>query len=77
MLIRLACIIVGFFLMMGPDANTTPDGKYDPNYWNDGINSIPCRIRIAPFLVITGFVIEIYAILIRKKTNGYYSGDYF
>ncbi|AIL45993.1 hypothetical protein BD94_2218 [Elizabethkingia anophelis NUHP1] len=66
MLIGLACIIVGFFLMMGPDANTTPDGKYDPNYWNDGINSIR-RIRIAPFLVIAGFVIEIYAILIRKK----------
>ena len=21
-----------FLLMMGPDANTTPDGKYDPNY---------------------------------------------
>lgn len=76
MLIGLACIIVGFFLMMGPDANTTPDGKYDPNYWNDGINSIR-RIRIAPFLVIAGFVIEIYAILIRKKTNEYYSGDYF
>jgi len=66
MLIGLACIIVGFFLMMGPYANTTPDGKYDPNYWNEGINSIR-RIRIAPFLVIAGFVIEIYAILIRKK----------
>lgn len=52
--------------MMGPDANTTPDGKYDSKLLNDGINSIR-RIRIAPFLVIAGFVIEIYAILIRKK----------
>ncbi|NAW51086.1 DUF3098 domain-containing protein [Elizabethkingia argentiflava] len=66
MLIGLGCIILGFFLMMGSDANTTPEGSYDPNYWNEGINSIR-RIRIAPLLVILGFLIEIYAILIRKK----------
>lgn len=64
MLIGLACIIVGFLLMMGPDANTV-DGKSDPNSWNEGIFSIR-RIRIAPLLVVTGFVIEIYAILKRK-----------
>ncbi|HEX7868978.1 MAG TPA: DUF3098 domain-containing protein [Chryseobacterium sp.] len=64
MLIGLACIIVGFLLMMGPDANTV-DGKLDPNVWNDDIFSIR-RIRIAPLLVVIGFVIEVYAILKRK-----------
>jgi len=65
MLIGLACIVVGFLLMMGADANTV-DGKFDPNMWNDDIFSIR-RIRIAPFLIVTGFVIEVYAILKRKK----------
>lgn len=65
MLIGLALIIVGFLLMMGADANTV-DGKFDPNVWNEGIFSIR-RIRIAPFLVIAGFVVQVYAILKRKK----------
>ncbi len=65
MLIGLAFIVVGFLLMMGPDANTV-DGKYDPNFWNEGIFSVR-RIRIAPFLVIVGFAIEVYAILKRNK----------
>ncbi|MGA9211850.1 DUF3098 domain-containing protein [Kaistella sp.] len=65
MLIGLALILVGFILMMGADANTV-DGKYDPNVWNEGIFSIR-RIRIAPMFVIAGFVVEVYAILKRKK----------
>jgi len=65
MMIGLVFIVIGFLLMMGPDANTV-DGKYDPNLWNEGIFSIR-RIRIAPLLVITGFVIEIYAILKRRN----------
>ncbi|MBS1571241.1 MAG: DUF3098 domain-containing protein [Bacteroidetes bacterium] len=65
MLIGLVVIAVGFLLMLGPDANTV-DGKYNPNSWNDGIFSIR-RIRIAPLLVVIGFVIEVYAILRRKK----------
>jgi hypothetical protein len=65
MLIGLALIIVGFILMMGADANTV-DGKYDPTVWNEGVFSIR-RIRIAPMLVIAGFVVEVYAILKRKK----------
>jgi hypothetical protein len=64
MMIGLACIVVGFLLMMGADANTV-DGKYDPNVWNDGIFSVR-RIRIAPLLIVIGFGIEIYAILKRK-----------
>jgi len=64
MLIGLAFIVVGFLLMMGPDANTV-DGKFDPNSWNDGIFSIR-RIRIAPLFVVIGFAIEVYAILKKK-----------
>ncbi|WBV60395.1 DUF3098 domain-containing protein [Chryseobacterium camelliae] len=64
MLIGLAFIVVGFLLMMGPDANTV-DGKYDPNSWNDDIFSIR-RIRIAPLFVVIGFAIEVYAILKKK-----------
>lgn len=64
MLIGLACIVLGFVLMMGADANTV-DGKYDPNTWNDGIFSVR-RIRIAPLLIVIGFAIEVYAILKRK-----------
>ncbi len=65
MLIGLALILVGFLLMMGSDANTV-DGKYDPNVWNEGIFSFR-RIRLAPFLVIAGFAVEVYAILKRTK----------
>ena len=66
MLIGLGLILLGFVLMMGSDANTTPDGKFDPNYWNEGIFSFR-RIRLAPMLVIAGFVVEIIAILKRTK----------
>lgn len=65
MLIGLALIILGFVLMMGADANTV-DGKFDPNVWNEDVFSIR-RIRIAPMLVIAGFIVEIYAILKRNK----------
>lgn len=65
MLIGLAFIVVGFLLMMGPDANTV-NGKFDPNQFNDDIFSIR-RIRIAPLFVIVGFAIEAYAILFKKK----------
>ncbi|MEG0761174.1 DUF3098 domain-containing protein [Chryseobacterium sp.] len=65
MLIGLVFILVGFLLMMGPDANTV-DGKLNPNVWNDDVFSIR-RIRIAPLFIVIGFAIEVYAILKRKK----------
>lgn len=69
MAIGLAVILFGFLLMMGPDANTRPDGTFDPNYWNEDIFSWR-RIRLAPFIIMIGFAIEIYAILLNsnKKT---------
>ena len=65
MLIGLALIIVGFLLMLGADANTV-DGKLDPNAWNEDIFSFR-RIRLAPFLIIAGFGVQVYAILKRNK----------
>lgn len=65
MLIGLALIIVGFLLMLGADANTV-DGKLDPNSWNEDIFSFR-RIRLAPFLIIAGFGVQVYAILKRNK----------
>lgn len=65
MLIGLALIVLGFLLMMGADANTV-NGEFNANAWNENIFSFR-RIRLAPFLVIVGFVVEIYAILKRNK----------
>ena len=66
MLIGLGLIAFGFILMMGYGANTKPDGSFDPNYWNDDIFSV-VKIRIAPLLVIVGFVVQVVAILKRNK----------
>ena len=66
MLIGLGLIAFGFILMMGYGANTKPDGYFDPNYWNDDIFSV-VKIRIAPLLVVVGFVVQVVAILKRNK----------
>lgn len=66
MLIGLGLILLGYILMMGSDANTTPEGKFDPNYWNESIFSFR-RIRLAPLLVVAGFVVQVVAILKRKN----------
>jgi hypothetical protein len=66
MLIGLGLIAFGFILMMGYGANTKPDGSFDPNYWNEDIFSV-VKIRIAPLLVVVGFVVQVVAILKRNK----------
>ena len=59
MLIGLLFIAVGFILMSG-------GGSDDPNIFNEEIYSFR-RIRLAPILVITGFIIEVYAILTKSE----------
>ncbi|TDL99866.1 MAG: DUF3098 domain-containing protein [Flavobacteriaceae bacterium] len=66
MWIGLGLIFLGFALMTGADANTRPDGEPDSNYFNPDIFSFT-RIRLAPFLVLLGFGVEVYAILLKKK----------
>ena len=57
MLIGIAFIVLGFILMAG-------GGSDDPNFFNPEIYSWR-RIRLAPALILIGFGIEIYAILLN------------
>jgi hypothetical protein len=59
MLIGLAFIVLGFVLMSG-------GGSDDPTVFNADIYSFR-RIRLAPFFVLLGFGIQIYAILLNPK----------
>ncbi len=61
MFIGLAVIALGFILMSG-------GGSDDPEVFNPDIYSFR-RIRLAPTLVLIGFAIEIYAILLDPKKN--------
>ena len=59
MLIGLAFITLGFILMSG-------GGSDDPNVFDESIFSWR-RIRLAPTLVLIGFTIEVYAILLNPN----------
>lgn len=60
MIIGLVFIGLGFILMAG-------GGSDDPNVFNPEIFSWR-RIRLAPTVVLVGFAIEIYAILLKPKS---------
>ena len=57
--IGLAFIIVGFLVMIG-------GGSKDPNVFNPHIFDFQ-HITLAPILVLTGYVIEIFAIMKKPK----------
>ena len=59
MFIGLACIALGFILMAG-------GGSDDPNVFNPDIFSWK-RIRLAPTLILIGFGIQVYAILLNPE----------
>ena len=59
MFICLAFIALGFVLMSGGGSN-------DPNVFSDAIFNTQ-RIRLAPTLVLIGFGIQVYAILLKPK----------
>ena len=59
MIIGLFFIAIGFILMSG-------GGSDDSNIFNEEIYSFR-RIRLAPILVVTGFIIEVYAILTKSE----------
>ncbi len=59
MFIGLAVIAIGFILMSG-------GGSTDPNVFNPEIYNFQ-RIRLAPALVLIGFGIEVYAILLNPN----------
>jgi hypothetical protein len=59
MLIGLAFVAFGFVLMAG-------GGSEDPEVFNEEIYSFR-RIRLAPTVVLIGFMIEVYAILLNPE----------
>ena len=59
MILGLIFIAVGFILMSG-------GGSDDPNVFNEEIYNFR-RIRLAPMLVVNGFIIEVYAILTKPN----------
>lgn len=60
MLAGLVILALGFFLMAG--------GKNpDPKIFNDSDVYSTTRITVAPFLIIVGFVVEIFAIMRKPK----------
>ena len=61
MLIGLGVIALGFILMSG-------GGSDDPNVFNPEIYNWR-RIRLAPALVLIGFGIEVYAILLNPDSS--------
>ncbi len=62
MLIGLGVLALGFFLMAG--------GKSaNPNVFNKEEVYSTTRITIAPMLIIAGFIIEIFAIMKKSKSN--------
>lgn len=62
MLIGLAVLTLGFFLMAGGKSS-------DPNVFNENEVYSTTRITIAPMLIIAGFIIEIFAIMKKSKSN--------
>lgn len=54
--------LVGFLLMMG-------GGSEDPNVFDADELFHPMRITVAPFLVILGYLIVLYGIMKKRKTN--------
>lgn len=59
MFIGIGFISLGFILMLG-------GGSDDPNVFNPEIYNFQ-RIRLAPALILIGFAIEVYAILLNPK----------
>ena len=61
-------IALGFILMAG-------GGSDDPNVFSNAVFSVQ-RIRVAPTLILIGFGIQIYAILLKPKSYGLFRQSY-
>lgn len=69
MLIGLAVLAIGFFLMAGGKSS-------NPQVFDPKEVYSPVRITLAPLLIIIGFVIEIYAIMKKTKTDWFFIHTY-
>jgi len=59
LLIGLGLIGLGFLLMIG-------GGSDDPNVFSDSLFNFR-RITLAPILILSGYIVEIFAIMYRPK----------
>jgi membrane-bound ClpP family serine protease len=59
--IGILLLIIGFALLAG-------GGSTDPNYFSPDIFNTQ-RLVIAPLFMLAGFILEIYAIMYRKKDS--------
>lgn len=55
MLIGIAIMVVGYFCMAG-------GSMLDANTWDESVIYSPVRIVLAPFLILLGLAVEVYAI---------------
>ncbi len=67
LLIGLVVVILGFILMSG-------GGSEDPNEFDPEIFSFR-RITLAPFVVMTGYGLVLYAIMKRPKATNTYTQE--
>jgi len=61
MAIGLVLLLIGFILLSG-------GGSQDPNVFNEEIFNTR-RMVISPLFMFAGFVLEIYAIMLKPKAN--------
>lgn len=59
--IGILLLVIGFILLAGGGSN-------DPNVFNPEIFNTQ-RLVISPLFMLSGFILEIYAIMYRKKTE--------
>ena len=57
----LVLILLGIFLMMGGESE-------DPTKFSDEIFNFQ-RLTLAPILIVSGFILEIFAIMIKSENN--------
>lgn len=62
LLIGLAINLVGFMLMIG-------GGSEDPNHFDAKELFSPVRLTVSPILVVGGYIVMIYAIMKKPKSN--------
>ena len=58
MLVGIALVIVGFVLMRG-------GAMPNPNTWDETLIYSPIRITLAPFVIVVGLAVEVWAIFRR------------
>ncbi|MFL2576551.1 MAG: DUF3098 domain-containing protein [Flavobacteriales bacterium] len=61
LIIGLVLILAGIFLMMGGESE-------DPNVFSEDIFNFQ-RLTLAPILIVAGFILEIFAIMLKSDNT--------